>query len=48
VTQPFLGNSIPFLMLLPLAVSQLVLPIYFIIKGLDVRVGLSEQTIAVK
>ena len=43
VTQPFLGNNIPLLMLLPLAASQLVLTIYFILKGLNVRVGLKQS-----
>ncbi|MFO7551857.1 MAG: DUF4386 domain-containing protein [Haliea sp.] len=47
VAQPFFGNNIPFIMLLPLALSQLVLPVYFIAKGLDIRVDIGNKTITV-
>lgn len=37
VAHPFLGNSVPFVMLAPLALAQLALPIYFIVKGISVK-----------
>lgn len=43
VAQPFIGNNIPNLMLTPLVAAQLMLPVYFIVKGLSLRSNLAEQ-----
>jgi hypothetical protein len=37
VSMGLMGNSVPMLMLLPLALAQLILPLYLIVKGLAVR-----------
>lgn len=39
VSQAFIDNSIPLPMLMPLALAQLVLPLYFIVRGLGARAG---------
>lgn len=41
VSQAFVGNGVPVLMLLPLALAQLLLPLYFIARGLAVRADLA-------
>jgi hypothetical protein len=43
VAQPFIGNSVPTLLLVPLAAAQLMLSAFFIIKGLSVRLSLRQQ-----
>lgn len=35
VIQPFFGNSVPMLMLAPIGIVQLLMPIYFIVKGIN-------------
>ena len=40
VSQAFVGNGVPVPMLLPLALAQLLLPIYFIVRGLAPRADL--------
>ena len=41
VSQAFVGNGVPVLMLLPLALAQLLLPLYFIVRGIAVRADLA-------
>ena len=37
VTQPFFGNTAPLPMLAPIALIQLLMPLYFIVKGIKAR-----------
>jgi len=35
VSQPFFGNEIPYIMLAPLGLTQMLMPIYFMVKGIQ-------------
>ena len=42
VSQAFVGNGVPVPMLLPLALAQLLLPVYFIVRGIALRAELAD------